>query len=106
MLSTDQHPAGLEAALSAAEQRFIAANRLSEARHERACRVLPAGHSRQTLYYPPFPVTIVRGDGGRVYDLDGHQYVNLVGDFAAGVYGHTAPEIQEAFGRRWPRASF
>lgn len=78
------------------EARFAAANPASRARHERACRVLPAGHSRQTLYYPPFPVTIVRGEGTRVTDLDGHVYLNLVGDYAAGLLGHTCEPVQRA----------
>jgi glutamate-1-semialdehyde 2,1-aminomutase len=78
------------------EARFAAANPASHARHERACRVLPAGHSRQTLYHPPFPVTIVRGEGARITDLDGHVYLNLVGEYAAGVLGHTCEPVQRA----------
>jgi glutamate-1-semialdehyde 2,1-aminomutase len=82
--------------LGAVEARFAAANPRSLAQHERARRVLPAGHSRQTLLYPPFPVTVVGGKGARFHDLDGHAYLNLVGDFAAGVYGHTPRAIQAA----------
>ena len=83
-------------ALSAAANRFVEANPLSQARHQRACRVLPAGHSRQTLYFAPFPLTIARGSGARITDLDGHEYLNLVGDYAAGVYGHSCAPIQQA----------
>lgn len=83
-------------ALAQAEGRFAAANPHSKARHERACNTLPAGHSRQTLYYPPFPLTIVSGRGARNTDLDGHEYLNLVGDYAAGVFGHTCEPIQQA----------
>jgi glutamate-1-semialdehyde 2,1-aminomutase len=86
----------IDAALQSAEQRFIAANPLSAARYERACRVFPGGHTRQTLYYAPFPLTIVRGAGARVIDLDGHDYLNTIGDYAAGVYGHTCEPIQRA----------
>ena len=87
---------GLDDALTAAEQSFAAANPLSRARHERACGVLPAGHSRQTLYYAPFPLTIASGHGARVTDLDGHEYLNLVGDYAAGVFGQSCEPIQSA----------
>jgi glutamate-1-semialdehyde 2,1-aminomutase len=80
----------------ALEQRFTEANPLSHARHLRARRVLPGGNTRQTLYYSPFPLTIVRGMGGHVTDLDGHTYLNLVGEYAAGVYGHTCAPIQDA----------
>jgi glutamate-1-semialdehyde 2,1-aminomutase len=86
----------LEAALAAAEARFVAANPLSRSRHERACEVLPAGHSRQTLFFSPFPLTMQGGRGARVTDLDQHEYLNLVGDFAAGVFGSTCEPIQKA----------
>ncbi|HVW71312.1 MAG TPA: aminotransferase class III-fold pyridoxal phosphate-dependent enzyme [Steroidobacteraceae bacterium] len=84
----------LEAAVAAAEARFVAANPRSQTRHEEACGVLPAGHSRQTLYFSPFPLTMGRGYGAHVVDLDGHDYLNLVGDFAAGVFGSTCEPIQ------------
>jgi len=91
----DRAPA-IEAALLRAEQAYAAANPLSRARHERAVNVLPGGHSRQTLFYAPFPLTIAGGRDARIIDLDGHEYLNLVGDYAAGVYGHTCAPIQQA----------
>ena len=91
----DTFPA-IDAAILRAEQVYAAANPLSRARHERAGHVLPGGHSRQTLFYAPFPLTMAGGRDARVTDLDGHEYLNLVGDFAAGVYGHTCAPIQRA----------
>jgi glutamate-1-semialdehyde 2,1-aminomutase len=91
----DRAPA-IEAALLRAEQAYAAANPLSRACHERAVNVLPGGHSRQTLFYAPFPLTIAGGRDARITDLDGHEYLNLVGDYAAGVYGHTCAPIQQA----------
>lgn len=86
----------LSEAVLAAERRFAAANPLSYARHQRARSVLPGGHSRQTLYYAPFPVTFVRGKDALLTDLDGHEYLDLVGDYAAGVLGHTCEPVQVA----------
>jgi glutamate-1-semialdehyde 2,1-aminomutase len=86
----------LDHAVAAAESRFIARNPRSQQRHERARAVLPGGHSRQTLYYTPFPLTIAGGTGACITDLDGHEYLNLVGDFAAGVFGHQCEPIQRA----------
>ena len=82
--------------MAIAERRFTAANPQSQSRHERARAVLPGGHSRQTLYYAPFPLTIARGNGARITDLDGHEYLNLVGDYAAGVFGSSCESIQRA----------
>ena len=87
---------GMDEALAAAETRFSAANPKSRARHERAAAVLPAGHSRQTLYYAPFPLTIDHGKGCRIADIDGHEYLNLVGDYAAGLFGHQCEPLQRA----------
>lgn len=84
------------ALIARAEQQFTATNPQSLARHERACKVLPAGHSRQTLFYAPYPLTIVSGKGPWINDLDGHTYLNLVGDYAAGVYGSSCEPIQQA----------
>jgi glutamate-1-semialdehyde 2,1-aminomutase len=86
----------LQSALAAAEARYAAANPKSRERHARASDVLPAGHTRQTLYFAPYPLTIARGRGARVTDLDGHEYLNLIGDYAAGVYGSTCEPIQKA----------
>jgi len=88
--------ASIDAAVRSAEQRFVAANPLSRARYERACAVFPGGQTRQTLYYAPFPLTMVGGIGARITDLDGHEYLNTIGDYAAGVYGHTCEPIQHA----------
>ena len=87
---------GLDETLAVVEGLYAAANPLSRVRHERACASLPAGHSRQTLYYAPFPLTVARGLGARITDLDGHEYLNLVGDYAAGVFGSTCEPIQRA----------
>jgi glutamate-1-semialdehyde 2,1-aminomutase len=86
----------LSAAVRAVEQRFTDANPLSHAQHQRARRVLPGGNARQTLYYSPFPLTVVRGKDGHVTDLDGHTYLNLVGEYAASVYGHSCEPIHDA----------
>ena len=86
----------LDDALAAAEVRFAAANPKSRAQHERAAVVLPAGHSRQTLYYAPFPLAIAKGQGCRITDVDGHEYLNLVGDYAAGLFGQGCEPLQRA----------
>jgi glutamate-1-semialdehyde 2,1-aminomutase len=86
----------LEDALQEAEQRYVAANPKSRARHAEAARSLPGGNTRSILYYPPFPVTIRRGEGARLFDLDGHAYLDFLGEYTAGLYGHSDPVIQSA----------
>jgi glutamate-1-semialdehyde 2,1-aminomutase len=57
---------------------------------------MPGGNTRTTIHQPPFPLTIVRGDGARVTDADGHEYVDFLGEYTAGLYGHSHPLIVEA----------
>ena len=86
----------LEDALRDAEARYAEANPKSRARHAEACEVMPGGNTRSILFYPPFPLAITRGEGARLWDLDGHAYVDLLGEYTAGLYGHSNPIIQAA----------
>jgi glutamate-1-semialdehyde 2,1-aminomutase len=86
----------LEEALRDAEARYVEANPQSRARHAEACDALPGGNTRSILFYPPFPLTIARGQGARLWDLDGHEYVDFLGEYTAGLYGHSHPVIQAA----------
>ena len=85
----------LESALEDAQRRFAAANPASEAQYARACEALPGGNTRSVLFYPPFPLTIARGEGARLWDADGHEYRDLLGEYTAGLYGHSHPRIRE-----------
>ena len=43
--------------------------------------------------YAPFPISIVRGRGSRVYDLEGREYLDFVGGIAVSVLGHSHPDV-------------
>jgi len=58
--------------------------------------VFPGGTTRSTVCYPPFPLTIRSGSGARITDVDGHEYVDLLGEFTAGLYGHDHPVVRAA----------
>jgi glutamate-1-semialdehyde 2,1-aminomutase len=38
----------------------------------------------------------VRGEGARLWDLDGHEYVDFLSEFTAGIFGHSHPAIRRA----------
>ena len=38
----------------------------------------------------------MRGEGARLFDLDGHAYLDFLGEYTAGLYGHSDPVIQAA----------
>ena len=88
--------ANLEAAVTAARERYIGRNPKSLAAHNAARRHLPGGNTRTTLFHSPFPLRMMRGDGARLWDEDGHEYVDFVGDFTAGLFGHSHPVIRTA----------
>lgn len=86
----------LSARLAAAEARYIEANPESQRLHDARRRFMPGGNTRTTIHQPPFPLTIVRGDGAVLTDADGHEYVDFLGEYTAGLYGHSHPVIAEA----------
>lgn len=57
--------------------------------HERALTSLPGGNTRSVLYHQPFPLRIARAWNAMLEDVDGHQYVDLLGEYSAGLYGHS-----------------
>ncbi|HEY7380217.1 MAG TPA: aminotransferase class III-fold pyridoxal phosphate-dependent enzyme [Gaiella sp.] len=91
--------ADLTARLAEAEARYVAANPESRRLHEERARFMPGGNTRTTIHQPPFPLTIVSGEGARLSDADGHEYVDFLGEYTAGLYGHSHPVIVEAIHR-------
>src|SRR5918912_1231130 len=89
----------LAAALAEAQEHYRARNPRSLALHEEACAALPGGNTRSAIYAEPFPLAMVRGDGARLWDADGHEYVDFLSEFTAGVFGHSHPAIRRAIDR-------
>ena len=91
MVATD-----VVARLAEAQARYAEANAESHRQHEERARFMPGGNTRTTIHQPPFPLTIVRGEGARIVDADGHEYLDFLGEYTAGLYGHSHPVILEA----------
>src|SRR5438105_9742168 len=95
---TTAHPANIDitAALAEAEELYRARNAKSLAQHRAACNAMPGGNTRSAIHVDPFPLTMVRGEGARLWDLAGHEYVDFLSEFTAGIYGHSHPAILRA----------
>jgi glutamate-1-semialdehyde 2,1-aminomutase len=95
---TRNHPTNIDiaAALAEAEELYRARNPKSLAQHLAACEAMPGGNTRSAIYVDPFPLTMVRGVGARLWDLDGHEYVDFLSEFTAGIFGHSHPLIRRA----------
>lgn len=89
----------LQSALTEVKQAYIDRNPKSFSRHQDACVAMPGGNTRTTLHNSPFPLTVVRGEGCRLWDADGHEYIDVLGEYTAGIYGHSHPVIRAAIDR-------
>jgi glutamate-1-semialdehyde 2,1-aminomutase len=86
----------VDAALSEAIHAYAVANPTSAQRFAAAGKVMPGGNTRSVLFYPPFPLCMVRGAGARLWDADGHGYVDFLAEYTAGIYGHSDPVVRAA----------
>jgi glutamate-1-semialdehyde 2,1-aminomutase len=73
----------------------------SEALLERAERTIPLGSqtfSKSRIQYPSgaAPLFLDHGDGGRVWDVDGNEYVDLVSGLLPIVLGYRDPDVDTA----------
>jgi glutamate-1-semialdehyde 2,1-aminomutase len=74
----------------------------SEAIFERAQKVIPGGVNSPVRAFrgvggnPPF---IARGEGARLYDVDGNEYIDYVGSWGPLLLGHCHPAIMDAVRR-------
>ncbi len=89
----------LDLALAEAKSDYAARNPASAAQHAAATGAMPGGNTRSVLFYDPFPLTFARGAGARLYDVDGHEYADFLGEYTAGLAGHSHPAIRAAIGR-------
>jgi glutamate-1-semialdehyde 2,1-aminomutase len=99
MTAARQINSDVDAALDEARAAFTTRHAKSLNKHIEAAKAMPGGNTRTTLYATPFPITLVKGDGAYVFDLDGNRYIDLVGEYTAGIYGHSHPVIRKAIDR-------
>lgn len=56
-----------------------------------ASRVLPGGDTRTVAFHAPYPLTIVEGQGSRIVDADGHEYLDFLNNYTSLIHGHAHP---------------
>lgn len=86
----------LDAEVEAAHARYIAARPRSAAADVRARRVLPGGNTRSVLDFEPFPFRVDSAAGCELVDVDGHRYIDLCGNYTAGLLGHSPTTVRAA----------
>src|ERR671918_548183 len=68
----------------------------SKQRFERGVKVMPGGVPSSFQENDPWPVYLERGDGARVWDVDGHEYVDFHNGFGVMCIGHSNPTVGAA----------
>ncbi len=67
--------------------------------YQRASGVLVEGgssNSRGPANYGDYPIFMQRGQGSRLYDVDGNEYIDWMMGFGALPWGHADPEVTQA----------
>ena len=95
----------LDAVVAAEEQAFLERQPRSGEFSRRARRSLAGGVTSSWQITRPQAVWIDRGEGSKIYDVDGNEYVDLHGGYGAGLAGHAHPEIVEAVRRQVGRGT-
>ena len=93
---TGQVASIVDQAVVDARAAYAAARPNSAAQATAAAKVLPAGSTRSVLDFDPFPFRVAKAEGSLLHDVDGFTYVDLLGDYTAGLFGHNPPEVAEA----------
>ncbi len=68
----------------------------SKQRYERGVAVMPGGVPSSFQVNEPWPVYLERGEGARVWDVDGREYVDFHNGFGVMCIGHANPAVSAA----------
>src|SRR5437667_5687838 len=63
---------------------------------DEALRVMPGGNSRTTTFFDPYPFYIARGEGARIWDVDGAERLDFNGNYTSLILGHANPRVVAA----------
>jgi glutamate-1-semialdehyde 2,1-aminomutase len=99
---TDRDLRKLDEMIVDGERRFKERQPRSGALIGEARRVLAGGATSSWQIARPQMIWVSHGEGSKLYDADGGEYVDLHGGYGVGAVGHGHPRIVEALTRRVP----
>jgi len=79
--------------LAKAHSDFADRNPQSRLHYDEARKYLPGGQTRSVLTHAPFPLAFASGSGATLTDVDGHTYIDFLGDYTAGLLGHSERRV-------------
>jgi glutamate-1-semialdehyde 2,1-aminomutase len=68
--------------------------------YEIACKYLPGGTTRTLSFFQPYPVFIERGEGCRIFDVDGNERIDFFNNATSLILGHANPAVVTAVQER------
>src|ERR687893_632567 len=102
---TDEDLRRLDEIIVEGERRFKERQPRSGALIGEAREVLAGGATSSWQIARPQMIWVSHGEGSKIYDADGGEYVDLHGGYGVGAVGHGHPKIVEALTRRVPRGT-
>ncbi len=78
------------------EKEYLSKTKKSKKHFENARQCIPGGTSRLITFYQPHPFFVQKGNGCRMYDLDGNEYLDFLNNYSAGIHGHAHPHVEKA----------
>ena len=78
------------------EARFFAAHPRSLERFSAHADATPGGVAKGAYFYRPYPLTMERGDGPYLFDVDGNRYADFANHHTGQILGHNHPAVMAA----------
>ena len=68
--------------------------------HQKAAKRVPLGVASNYRFYPPYPISVKDGRGGRIHDVDGNEYIDHNLCYGALMAGHCHPAVMKVVRER------
>lgn len=86
----------IDEAYQIAVEKYRKKTATSEIEYEKGKQYFPGGVTRYTNFYKPYPLTMIKGNGPHVYDIDGNKYIDYINNYGSLIHGHSHPEISKS----------
>lgn len=104
-MSVQIDPQRIAELMAAEEAKLDARTQASKEMYARAREHLSGGVASSYQLRDPWPIYLERGDGPRVWDVDGNEYYDFHNGFGSMVQGHAHPAIGRAVAARYAKGT-
>src|SRR4030042_1296961 len=87
------------------EEQYIAKTKKSKQLYEEARRYLAGGVPGGARFRRPYPLYIKEARGGKFWDIDGNEYVDILLGAGPAILGHSHPTVMEAVKQQLDRGT-